>query len=544
MAKLTSSASEPDVLDLGLATEIIPGRLYFASMGNHPHSTERRRYFTIDFDLIYEPYFADFGPLNIAMLVQFLRAMEQQVGADLIKEVAARQGSSETLREQKRVGKMSTTSDLSGVSYASVSPPTTGLPPPSQPAEIIFYTSHNGHQRANAGYLIAAFCVLSLGMTPSKAWALFREVYPPFLPFRDASFGVSTFNLTIFDCLCALHKAKALHWIDVESFDVAAYERNEAVDNGDWNWIVPGKLIAFSSPVDVIPQRHSSICAKAFRAAGVHLVIRLCSEKLYDRKIFIERGMRHMEMPFEDGSTPTDSMVTLLMETVAKQYGAVAVHCKAGLGRTGTMISLYVMKNFGFTAKEAIAWARIMRPGSVIGPQQHYLEMMERRVARAGDVARSKSATGAVSLPFMSPTEAWQAKQEAERCLFDEGRQAAREKESRFKYASSKKLAAAPPSSPSAILLDNGNLSRCSTAATSERTRSGQRTPSAGLRPTFTNSQLCSLNSARPSSVPLRAVGTPAEVIPELVVAPSGGVRRPPSPPALNFTLSATPTLE
>ena len=46
----------------------------------------------------------------------------------------------------------------------------------------------------------------------------------------------------------------------------------------------------------------------------------------------------------------------------------------AGLGRTGTLIGAYMMKHYKFTAAEVIAWLRICRPGSVIGPQQHYME--------------------------------------------------------------------------------------------------------------------------------------------------------------------------
>lgn len=49
-------------------------------------------------------------------------------------------------------------------------------------------------------------------------------------------------------------------------------------------------------------------------------------------------------------------------------------HFLAGLGRTGTLIGAYLMKHHKFTAAEAIAWLRICRPGSVIGPQQNYLE--------------------------------------------------------------------------------------------------------------------------------------------------------------------------
>ncbi len=43
--------------------------------------------------------------------------------------------------------------------------------------------------------------------------------------------------------------------------------------------------------------------------------------------------------------------------------GALAVHCKAGLGRTYTLVALYTTKHHGFTAHEAIGWLRTVRPG-------------------------------------------------------------------------------------------------------------------------------------------------------------------------------------
>ena len=60
-------------------------------------------------------------------------------------------------------------------------------------------------------------------------------------------------------------------------------------------------------------------------------------------------------------------------ELADKETGVLAVHCLAGLGRTGTLIGLWIMKNYNFTAEEVIAYLRIIRPGSIIGLQQQYL---------------------------------------------------------------------------------------------------------------------------------------------------------------------------
>ena len=40
---------------------------------------------------------------------------------------------------------------------------------------------------------------------------------------------------------------------------------------------------------------------------------------------------------------------------------------------SGTLAGCHMIKNYHFTAAEAIGWIRVCRPGSIIGPQQQYL---------------------------------------------------------------------------------------------------------------------------------------------------------------------------
>lgn len=88
------------------------------------------------------------------------------------------------------------------------------------------------------------------------------------------------------------------------------------------------------------------------------------------------------DLYFIDGSTPSMEIVNDFMKYMEQRKGAVAVHCKAGLGRTGTLIGLWACKKYGFPCAPFIGWIRLMRPGSVLGPQQHFLIELEEEMLK------------------------------------------------------------------------------------------------------------------------------------------------------------------
>ncbi|XP_069375650.1 dual specificity protein phosphatase CDC14AB isoform X2 [Paralichthys olivaceus] len=326
------------------AAEFIRERLYFATLRSKPKSTTNTHYFCTDEEFVYENFYADFGPLNLSMLFRYCCKLNKKL-------------KSFTLTRKR----------------------------------IVHYTSFNQRKRSNAAVLIGGYAVIYLKKTPEEAYrALISGSNASYLPFRDASFGNCSYSLTLLDCLQGIRKALQHGFFDFEAFDVDEYEHYERVENGDLNWIVPGKFVAFSGPhpktkvENGYPLHAPEAYFPYFRKHNVTTIIRL-NKKIYDSKRFTDAGFDHYDLFFIDGSTPSDTITRRFLHICESTDGAVAVHCKAGLGRTGTLIGCYLMKHYRFTAGEAMAWIRICRPGSVIGPQQNFLEEKQAALWLLGD---------------------------------------------------------------------------------------------------------------------------------------------------------------
>ncbi|PJF17722.1 hypothetical protein PSACC_02463 [Paramicrosporidium saccamoebae] len=146
--------------------------------------------------------------------------------------------------------------------------------------------------------------------------------------------------------------------------------------NGDMNWIIPGKILGFAGPTEEV-YTVEEFADFAVRN-NIKTVVRL-NRVHYDAKVLAAKGVDHHEMFMHDGGIPSLQQIDefYILAEAAWKSGAMAVHCRAGLGRTGTMIATFLIKKFKLQAAEVIAYLRMMRPGSVLGMQARFLDSIQ-----------------------------------------------------------------------------------------------------------------------------------------------------------------------
>ena len=136
--------------------------------------------------------------------------------------------------------------------------------------------------------------------------------------------------------------------------------------------ILGGKTRTTSSGKQLYSAYNIDDLIRYLKENGVKTIVRL-NNKLYERQKFLDAGIDHIEMYFPDGTNPPDGILKRFLDLCETREGPIAIHCKAGLGRTGSLIGAFLMKTYHFTASDVISYLRVMRPGSVVGPQQNYL---------------------------------------------------------------------------------------------------------------------------------------------------------------------------
>ncbi|MBV9230482.1 MAG: dual specificity protein phosphatase family protein [Chloroflexi bacterium] len=138
----------------------------------------------------------------------------------------------------------------------------------------------------------------------------------------------------------------------------------------NFGWLIENKIAGVSFP-------RSEEAFAILRAVGVKALLTLTEHTPpAERLSKFEMQMEHV--PLADFSAPTISEVELAiaaLERFLAQGQSVAVHCGAGLGRTGTILACYLVRQ-GASAEEAIMSVRRQRPGSIeTAAQKAVIEM-------------------------------------------------------------------------------------------------------------------------------------------------------------------------
>jgi len=156
-------------------------------------------------------------------------------------------------------------------------------------------------------------------------------------------------------------------------------------------WVIPGVLAGMPMPY-IHPERRLNLggALNAYEdelpdlyAAGVRAVVSLLNIPS-DAAVFASAGFAFLCAPLPDGGAPTREQAAKFVRFVEEQRTArrpVAVHCEAGLGRTGTMLAVYLIAQ-GDRAETAVRRIREVEKVAVETPRQlQFLKQFARRLS-------------------------------------------------------------------------------------------------------------------------------------------------------------------
>jgi atypical dual specificity phosphatase len=131
-----------------------------------------------------------------------------------------------------------------------------------------------------------------------------------------------------------------------------------------FSWIEKGLLAGLAAP-------ESEEDLKWLRRQGIEVLVSLTEDP--PRRDWVnEAGLLVFHEPVVDMEAPTQQQLERCVSAIERAHAhemGVAVHCGAGMGRTGVVLAAHLVRK-GLSAKEAIARVRKLRPGSIETTEQ------------------------------------------------------------------------------------------------------------------------------------------------------------------------------
>ena len=125
-----------------------------------------------------------------------------------------------------------------------------------------------------------------------------------------------------------------------------------------FSWLVPGRLAGTPWPGIV----HSvDTDLQALKRCSVTVLITL-TERDLPQEPLQAHGLRNLHLPVYDREPPTVAQLQMLLARMSAMLGrgeVLAVHCLAGLGRTGTVLAAWLIRE-GLSAEEALRRVRLI----------------------------------------------------------------------------------------------------------------------------------------------------------------------------------------
>lgn len=157
-------------------------------------------------------------------------------------------------------------------------------------------------------------------------------------------------------------------------------------------WIEQGRLAATPMPGFAAPMEQD---LDMLKQAGITALITL-TEQDFPQHILASYGLRNVHFPIVDQKAPSTGETDILvgqMRDMLNQGEVLAVHCLAGLGRTGTILAAYMVKEHGLSAQAALNQIRRFNRQFVQTDDQEDF-LMEYEVQQEQTVLRNRATGG------------------------------------------------------------------------------------------------------------------------------------------------------